>query len=591
MANISAEIAAFQSAVYGEEVRGSMISAIEKINDVAEDAEDTVDEFSSGFQSAVDACDNAAGSANAAAADASAAAATANSAAETASSAADSASSAASNATAQANTASQLNTTVQQAEAARRTAESARATAENSRVAAETARAGSESNRSNAEATRQENETNRNTAEVARVSAEATRQANESSRQSAETLRAGAEQSRASAFSSMQQSFSEMEQQVLPPATYSTLGGVIVGANSGLEVASDGTLSFEAGDFETTTHAAATYATIETVNGKANAQHNHSATDINNGTLAVVRGGTGVTTAAAERERLGLGSTTDALPVANGGTGATTASGALANLGAYSSTEVDAALADYLPLTGGTVTGRIETVDVTVSPKNTNIDRDGSNPASTQYGDGAVVFLDKDGERVGLIRPVYYASGAMAIQVGSMVEGSNGEVSNSIHIGVNKDGTATYSVGNNTVFRNTLGASSGIWPVSLGGTGQSAVSYITSASQIITAASGITINGAQFAQWGKVATLWVDFTKTTETYIPADGNLANFNIGTIVSGKRPRASCTFMSTGDGAFMAGSIASTGEMTVGAFNPPSRTIAANTRFWVGTTYVMA
>ena len=67
----------------------------------------------------------------------------------------------------------------------------------------------------------------------------------------------------------MQQSFSEMEQQVLPPATYSTLGGVIIDSSSGLQVASDGTLSFEAGDFETTTHAAATYATIETVNGKA----------------------------------------------------------------------------------------------------------------------------------------------------------------------------------------------------------------------------------------------------------------------------------------------------------------------------------
>ena len=346
MADISAEIAAFQSAVYGEEVRGSMISAIEKINDVAEDAEDTVGEFSSGFQSAVSSCSNAADAANTAASDANAATATANTAADAATNAASSATSAASNATAQANAASQLNTTVQQAEAARRAAESARVTAENNRVAAETARAGSESNRNNAEATRQENETNRNTAEVARVSAEATRQANESSRQSAETLRTGAEQSRASAFSAMQSAFSEMEQQVLPPATYSTLGGVIVDANSGLEVASDGTLSFEAGDFETTTHAAAPYATIETVNGKANAQHNHSASDINNGTLAVARGGTGVTTAAAERERLGLGSTTDALPVANGGTGASTASGALANLGAYSSSEVDTAIAN-----------------------------------------------------------------------------------------------------------------------------------------------------------------------------------------------------------------------------------------------------
>ena len=44
--------------------------------------------------------------------------------------------------------------------------------------------------------------------------------------------------------------------------------------------------------------------------------------------VPVSQGGTGVTTAAAERNRLGLGNTTGALPVANGGTGATDAKAA-----------------------------------------------------------------------------------------------------------------------------------------------------------------------------------------------------------------------------------------------------------------------
>jgi hypothetical protein len=48
--------------------------------------------------------------------------------------------------------------------------------------------------------------------------------------------------------------------------------------------------------------------------------------------VPVSQGGTGVTTAAAERNRLGLGNTTGALPVANGGTGATTAKVAQYNL-------------------------------------------------------------------------------------------------------------------------------------------------------------------------------------------------------------------------------------------------------------------
>ena len=51
------------------------------------------------------------------------------------------------------------------------------------------------------------------------------------------------------------------------------------------------------------------------------------------GTLPINCGGTGATTVAAARNKLGLGNTSGALPVANGGTGATTAADALKNLG------------------------------------------------------------------------------------------------------------------------------------------------------------------------------------------------------------------------------------------------------------------
>ena len=77
--------------------------------------------------------------------------------------------------------------------------------------------------------------------------------------------------------------------------------------------------------------------------GAAAASHNHSASNINSGTLSadrlptvpVSKGGTGATTAAGARNALGLGNTTGAVPVANGGTGATTAAAARANLGVY----------------------------------------------------------------------------------------------------------------------------------------------------------------------------------------------------------------------------------------------------------------
>ena len=80
--------------------------------------------------------------------------------------------------------------------------------------------------------------------------------------------------------------------------------------------------------------------------------HNHNASNITSGTLAVARGGTGVT--ANPSMLTNLGSTTAAsvfaasprpgvtgtLPIANGGTGATTATNALTNLGAMSASAV-----------------------------------------------------------------------------------------------------------------------------------------------------------------------------------------------------------------------------------------------------------
>ena len=62
--------------------------------------------------------------------------------------------------------------------------------------------------------------------------------------------------------------------------------------------------------------------------GAAASSHSHDAGNITSGTLPVARGGTGTTSAQAERNRLGLGNTTGALPIANGGTGATSASNA-----------------------------------------------------------------------------------------------------------------------------------------------------------------------------------------------------------------------------------------------------------------------
>lgn len=75
--------------------------------------------------------------------------------------------------------------------------------------------------------------------------------------------------------------------------------------------------------------------------------------------VPVSQGGTGVTTAAAERNRLGLGNTTGALPVANGGTGATAAKAAQYNLLA-SMNSADYAVSDETLVVTAYTTGTVD---------------------------------------------------------------------------------------------------------------------------------------------------------------------------------------------------------------------------------------
>ena len=64
----------------------------------------------------------------------------------------------------------------------------------------------------------------------------------------------------------------------------------------------------------------------------AGKEHTHSVTDLISGVLGIARGGTGVTSYSALREKLGLGSDTGVLSIEDGGTGASDVEGALVNL-------------------------------------------------------------------------------------------------------------------------------------------------------------------------------------------------------------------------------------------------------------------
>lgn len=235
MADISAEIAAFQNAVYGEEVRSSMVSAIEKINDVAEDAESTVEGFSAGVTQAISNANTAASAANTAASNANTKASAANTAATNANTARTAANNAATAANNAASAATTTNTNIANAESARVTAEQARATAESARQANEQSRQTAETARVNAESVRASAESSRSSAESQRQSNESTRQGNENVRQTQEGLRVSAENTRVNEFEDMQAAFADMQRQIIPQATESTMGGVIVGDGLNVE--------------------------------------------------------------------------------------------------------------------------------------------------------------------------------------------------------------------------------------------------------------------------------------------------------------------------------------------------------------------
>lgn len=116
----------------------------------------------------------------------------------------------------------------------------------------------------------------------------------------------------------------------------------------------------------------------------------------------------------------------------------------------------------------------------------------------------------------------------------------------------------------------------------------------TESSNIITAnTSNVTISGASYAQWGKLAMLQVNFTNKNAITVPASGDTTNLEVGTVASGKRPAIQCAAVCDGDGAHAYAYIGTGGSMKVGGFDSRGAqyTITAGTSFYMYATYVLA
>lgn len=134
----------------------------------------------------------------------------------------------------------------------------------------------------------------------------------------------------------------------------------------------------------------------------------------------------------------------------------------------YTETETDTKLAGKLNNTGSVfVTGD----NPHINAKDTVADTSASSISSDRWvGFG---IADKNNRYLGYLEGAQYQNGQTGIILGArnVVNGSN--VTHELKLKVDKSGNRTVEVTDPIPWRNALGASSGLWPVSLGGTGAS----------------------------------------------------------------------------------------------------------------------
>ena len=121
-----------------------------------------------------------------------------------------------------------------------------------------------------------------------------------------------------------------------------------------------------------------------------------------------------------------------------------------------------------------------------------------------------------------------------------------------LHVDNSGNPSVSFTSGGAAAWRNGLGASSGVWPVSLGGTGSTSVTSNSTISDIVSAASNISITSASVQKWGRVLMLGVAYTVNKDISVPASGNVSDVSIGTVKAAYRPHNSARLVSTNYGS---------------------------------------
>ena len=213
--------------------------------------------------------------------------------------------------------------------------------------------------------------------------------------------------------------------------------------------------------------------------------------------------------------------------------------------------------------------------------KETSLDQD-VNPTDNYWGQGYYIY-DKNGfddnNRVACFR-----AHTRANQLGLQVEAKrmiNGTAKfNTLNMRIDNSGNAVVEL-NQAAWLSALGLAS-------------ATRTSTIANIISVNSTNATIVEASYAQYGKVAQVYIQWKNKNAITVPSTGNITNVSIGAIVSGKRPYVVTGAQSHGDLAGAAWyNIQPNGNIELGAVEGTgtSRTIAANSAFYLLATYILA